>query len=208
MKRAMALLLAAVALAPVAAAPALLPLPSDSVYQSNAQFTDAQSRRFAWSTMRGQPQLVSMFYTSCKFVCPMIVDSGKAIEQSLSAGERARLGVTLISLDPKHDTPAVLARMRLQRDLDSARWTLARPDPQDVRAIAGLLGIRYRALADGEFNHTTVLVLLDADGRVIARTERVGGLPDPAFLAAVRRTLVPHSVNAAASGSGLLLRGN
>jgi len=205
MKRAMALLLVAAALAPVAAAPALLPLPRDSVYQSNAQFTDAQSRRFAWSTMRGHAQLVSMFYTSCKFVCPMIVDSGKAIEQSLSVGERARLGVTLISLDPKRDTPEVLARMRLQRDLDSARWTLARPDPQDVRAIAGLLGIRYRALADGEFNHTTVLVLLDADGRVIARTEHVGGLPDPAFLAAVRRTL---AVNAGASGSGPLPRGN
>jgi protein SCO1/2 len=127
MKRAMTLLLVAAALAPVAAAPTLPPLPSDSVYQSNAHFTDAQSRRFAWSTMRGQPQLVSMFYTSCKFVCPMIVDSGKAIEQSLSTGERARLGVTLITLDPTRDTPAVLARMRLQRDLDSARWTLAAP---------------------------------------------------------------------------------
>jgi protein SCO1/2 len=132
-----------------------------------------------------------MFYTSCKFICPLIVDSGKAIEQSLSAEERTRLGVTLISLDPEHDTPDVLARMRRERDLDPARWTLARPDPRDVRAIAGLLGVRYRALAGGEFNHTTVLVLLDADGRVVARTEKVGGLPDPTFLAAVRRTIAP-----------------
>jgi len=193
MKSVSLLLLAVATLAmPVLAAPTLPPVPRDSVYQSPAQFTDAQSRRFAWSSKRGQPQLVSMFYTSCKFVCPMIVDGGKAIEQSLSAEERARLGVTLISLDPKRDTPEVLARMRRERDLDPVRWTLARPDPQDVRAIAGLLGIRYRALADGEFNHTTVLVLLDADGRVIARTEHVGGLPDPAFLAAVRRTLAPQ----------------
>jgi protein SCO1/2 len=133
-----------------------------------------------------------MFYTTCRFVCPMIVDGAKSIQQSLSPDERARLGVTLISLDPKRDTPQVLARMQKERELDPASWTLARPDPQDVRAIAGLLGIRYRALADGEFNHTTVLVLLDADGRVIARTEGVGGLPDPAFLAAVRRTLSPQ----------------
>jgi protein SCO1/2 len=97
----------------------------------------------------------------------------------------------LISLDPKRDTPQVLARMQKERDLDRARWTLATPDPQDVRAIAGLLGIRYRELADGEFNHTTVLVLLDANGRMIARTEKVGGQPDPSFLAAVRRALVP-----------------
>lgn len=190
MKRALLLLSAVVAFAmPVAAVPTLSPLPRDSVYQSAAHFTDAESRRFAWSAKRGQPQLVSMFYTSCKFVCPLIVDGGKAIEQTLSAAERTRLGVTLISLDPGHDTPEVLARMMRERELDPARWTLARPDPKDVRAIAGLLGIRYRALNDGGFNHTTVLVLLDADGRVIARTERVGGLPDPAFLAAVRQTL-------------------
>lgn len=190
MKRAIALLSMVVAFAtPAAAESTTPPLPRDSVYQLAAHFTDAQSRRFAWDTKRGQPQLVSMFYTSCKFVCPMIVDGGKAIEQSLSPEERTRLGVTLISLDPKRDTPAVLARMRQERSLDPVRWTLARPDPQDVRAIAGLLGIRYRALADGEFNHTTVLVLLDAEGRVIARTEHVGGLPDPVFLAAVRRAL-------------------
>jgi protein SCO1/2 len=154
--------------------------------------TDAQAHRFAWGEQRGRAQLVSMFYTSCRFVCPMIVDGAKSIRQSLTDEERARLGVTLISLDPKRDTPQVLAHMQKERDLDGARWTLARPDPQDVRAIAGLLGIRYRELADGEFNHTTVLVLLDADGRVIARTEKVGGLPDPLFLAAVRRTLAPQ----------------
>jgi protein SCO1 len=193
MKMAIAMLLATVASAlpvPMPAPATAAPLPRDSVYQSTAQLTDAQAHRFAWGEQRGRAQLVSMFYTSCRFVCPMIVDGAKSIRQSLTDEERARLGVTLISLDPKRDTPQVLARMQKERDLDGARWTLARPDPQDVRAIAGLLGIRYRALADGEFNHTTMLVLLDADGRVIARTEKVGGLPDPLFLAAVRRTLV------------------
>jgi protein SCO1/2 len=119
----------------------------------------------------------------------MIVDGIKAIEQQLDGESRAHLGVTLISLDPARDTPDVLARTTGERNIDPARWTLARPDPKDVRSIAGLLGVRYRALADGEFNHNTVLVLLDADGRVVARIERVGGRPDPDFVAAVKRTL-------------------
>ena len=55
--------------------------------------------------------------------------------------------------------------------------------------MAGALGIRYRQLADGEFNHTSMLVLLDADGRILARTEQVGSQPDPEFVAAVRRAL-------------------
>lgn len=168
------------------------PLPADSVYQASIELTDTQSRHFAWGEKRGQPQLVSMFYTSCTFSCPMLVEAAKVVRQSLTADERARLGVTLISLDPKRDTPQVLARMQKARSIDEVNWTLARPAPRDVRKIAGLLGVRYRVLAGGDFNHTSVLVLLDADGRVVARTEELGGAPDPKFLAALRGSLAAH----------------
>jgi protein SCO1/2 len=190
MRQIFALMMASLAFA-VPATATEPPLPRDSVYQSSARLTDAQGRSFPWRAKRGDAQIVSMFYTSCKFVCPMIVQGAKGIEQQLDAEERAHLGVTLISLDPARDTPAVLARMARERGIDSPHWTLARPDPKDIRSIAGLLGVRYRALADGEFNHNTVLVLLDAEGRVVARTERVGGRPDPEFVGAIKRTLGP-----------------
>jgi protein SCO1 len=76
--------------------------------------------------------------------------------------------------------------MAVKRKVDPAKWTLAAPAADDVRKVAGLLGVRYRALGNGDFNHTSVLVLLDAQGRIVARTERVGSTPDPAFVAAVR----------------------
>jgi len=189
MKPLLLLLSTIVALTPVAfAAP---PLPRDSVYQLDVQLTDDRSRVASFRNLRGTPQVVSMLYTSCKFVCPMIVDSGKAIEQALTPAERSRIGFTMITFDPKRDTPQMLARVRRDHDLDASRWTLARPAGRDARTIAGLLGIRYRELADGDFNHTSALVLLDADGRIVARTERIGGLPDPTFLGAVRKTLAP-----------------
>jgi protein SCO1/2 len=46
--------------------------------------------------------------------------------------------------------------------------------------------VRYRELADGEFNHTSTLVLLDAEGRVLARTENIGAAGDKTFSDAVR----------------------
>ena len=60
---------------------------------------------------------------------------------------------------------------------------------EDVRAIAGVLGVRYRVLADGEFNHTGVLVLLDADGRIVARSSKTGGAVDPLFMDRIRAAL-------------------
>lgn len=187
------LLAVTIAFATLAAHGAPAPLPRDSVYQADIPILGDRGERFAWRDQRGQPQIVSMLYTSCRFTCPMLVDGAKAVQASLPPDERARLHVTFISLDPARDNVAKLAQLRAERGLDGAQWTLARVEPADVRTIASLLGVRYRALADGDFNHTSVLVLLDAHGRVVARTERVGGAPDAQFVAAVRATLRAHA---------------
>lgn len=185
-----ALLLANVAMA-VAATPAATPLPRDSVYQLPLSLTDQSGHVADWRAHRGKPQLVTMFYTSCPYMCPLIVDAAKTIDKKLTPTQRQRLDVLLISLDPEHDTPAALESLAKKRSLDSVRWTLAAPAPGNVRAAAGVLGIRYRKLADGSFNHTSALLLLDADGRIVARTEQIGGPPDPQFLDAVRKTTGP-----------------
>jgi protein SCO1/2 len=188
---ALAALLCGPLLASAASAPArLAPLPKDSVYQLPAPMTDQSGRRFDWRARRGSPHVVSMIYSNCKFICPLLIDSGKAVQKNLSPAQRSRLRLLYISMDPKRDTPKALAALAVSRKLD-ANWTLARPEESDVRAIAGVLGVRYRQLADGEFNHTSVLTLLDADGRVLARTEQIGAVPDPGFLAAVRSATTP-----------------
>ena len=165
------------------------PLPRDSLYQLSLPLTDQDGRRSDWRTRRGKPQLVAMFYTSCQYICPLIVDSGKAIEHQLDATQQKNLGILLISMDPKNDDPATLKTVVDKRKIDTRRWTLASPPEKDVRAVAGVLGIRYRQLADGGFNHSSALVLLDAEGRILARTERMGSDPDPEFVAAVRKAL-------------------
>ena len=129
-----------------------------------------------------------MFYTSCQYICPLIVDSGKAVEHALTPAERARLGILLISMDPKRDTPAALLSVANQRKLDPTRWSLASPRADDVRSVAGVLGVRYRALADGEFNHTSTLVLSTA--KAVSCPHRENRQSDrPGFMVAVRRAL-------------------
>ena len=167
------------------------PLPPDSVYQLQAQMVDQAGHAQAWRAQRGKPRLVSMFYTSCPYMCPLIVDSGKAVERQLTPAERDRIGITLVSLDPARDTPKALQALAGKRQLDANRWSLLAPREDDVRAIAGVLGVRYRKLDNGEFNHSSELILLDADGRILARSDKVGTVPDPEFVAQVRRALAP-----------------
>jgi len=122
-------------------------------------------------------------------MCPLIVDSGKAVQHALTPAEQTKLHIMLISMDPKRDTPAALMAIANKRKLDPARWSLASPRANDVRGVAGVLGVRYRQLADGEFNHTSALLLLDRDGRIVARTEQIGSVADPEFIQAVHRVV-------------------
>lgn len=164
-------------------------LPSDSVYQLPLPLTDQHGKRWDWRSRRGKPQLVAMFYSSCRYICPLIVESGKAVDRALTPAQRARLGIMLISMDPARDTPAALAKVAKDRRITDKRWALASPKPADVRSVAGVLDVRYRQLSDGEFNHTSALILLDANGRIIARTDEMGSDVDPDFIARVRSVL-------------------
>ncbi len=115
----------------------------------------------------------------------MLFEAIKNVEAALPAESRQRLSVGLISLDPKRDTPAALKKTASQRGADETRWRLYRAEEADVRKLAATLGIQFRQLSGGEFNHSTVLILLDAQGRVIARTEKIASI-DPVFMKAVR----------------------
>lgn len=177
---------------PATAANAEKPLPSDSVYQLSVVLIDQDGKGFDWRSRRGEPQLVTMFYTSCPYMCPLIIDSGKGVEKALTAEEREHLHLLFISMDPSKDTPTALMALAKQRKLDTQRWTLASPQEQVVSSVAGVLGVRYRKLANGDFNHTGELILLARDGRILARTDKIGSTPDPEFLAAVRKALDQH----------------
>lgn len=163
-------------------------LPSDSVYQLPVALTDQDGTQRDFAALPRSVRVVSMFYANCPYVCPMIVETIKRSEAALTPVERARLHVLLVSLDPERDTPAALKKVAALRKIDEARWRLARTDAASVRKLAAVLGIQYRQLENREFNHSSALILLDADGRVLARSSRLGET-DPDFVAALRRAL-------------------
>lgn len=164
--------------------PAQTEFPGNSVYQLKIPLVDQDARKTRWDEAPKGPRIVSMFYSSCDFVCPMLFEAIKIVEAGLPPESRQRLSVGLVSLDPQRDTPAVLKKTASQRSIDETRWRLYRADAADVRTLAATLGIQYRQLTGGEFNHSTVLVLLDAQGRVMARTEKISAV-DPVFMKAV-----------------------
>jgi protein SCO1/2 len=153
-------------------------LPGESLYQLEAQLTTQQGLHAGLDLDRGHPTLIAMFYGSCPAACPMLIDAMQAYEAELDAASRARLRVLLVSFDAARDTPPQLERIARLHRADAARWTFASADERDARRIAALLGVSYRRLADGDYEHSLLITLLDGEGRILGSTTRLVGDAD------------------------------
>ncbi len=145
-----------------------------SLYDLPGDWTDQRGQAFPLAALRGRPQLIALVYTSCAATCPLIVAELQRIEAALTLVQRAELGVVLVSLDPDRDTPGMLSAYARRSQMDSARWVLLRGSDAAVRALAGVLDERYRRLAGGEIAHTNGITLLDREGVMRHRQERLG----------------------------------
>ena len=166
--------------------------PRKSVYQMDLALTDQEGRKSNWHDApppQFNARVVSMFYSNCDMVCPMLFESIRVLETGLAALAVKHLQVSLITLDPERDDVPALKKSLTARGGDPLRWTLYRTDLQNVRKMAGLLGVQYRKLSSGEFNHSTPLILLDSQGIELARTEQIAK-PDPGFAKAAAKALV------------------
>ncbi len=177
--------LALALLLPLAAAASPPALPSDSLYQLDTPLVTQDGKPARLGLYRGRPVLVTMFYGSCPHVCPTLIAALRRMERMLSPAERAQLRVLLVSLDPERDTPAALRELAARHRAELARWSFAQTPAPEVRRLAAALGIQYRKLPDGEFNHATVITLLDAEGRILARSTGITR-PDDGFMQALR----------------------
>ena len=165
----LALLLAA---APVAVAD--LGYPPQSIYHLNAKLVDQSGATRGLDMYRGHPVLVTMFYGSCTAACPLLIDTLRSFERSLTPAERARVRVVLISIDPEHDTTESLRTLATTRRIDLSRWTLVNAEEATVRKIAAVLNIQYRRLPDGNYNHASVISLLTPAGEIAAQSSVLG----------------------------------
>lgn len=151
---------------------------SGSLYQLEATYTGDDSRPFTLGQLRGRPVVLAMFFASCTYACPMIVADMTRIRDGLPEHLRSQAALVLVSFDVKRDTPAVLARYRKDRQLDG-QWTLLRGDDGPVRELAALLGVKFKQEADGQFAHSNLIAILNAEGEVVhQRAGLKGGLED------------------------------
>jgi protein SCO1/2 len=148
------------------------------LYQLDSTWDSDAGRTIRLEVLRGRPQVVAMFFTQCEFACPLLVNDMKRIEAALPESIRQQTDFLLVSFDSARDTPEVLRAYRSRLKLPLERWTLLTGRPEDIRELAALLGVNYRQDARGQFAHSNLITLLNAEGEVIAQQNGLNLAPD------------------------------
>jgi protein SCO1/2 len=169
-----------------AAAGALAGEPDDrDLYQLSMALTDQSGSPTTLDVHRGHPAVVTMFYATCPHACPALIADLRRIDGRLTPTARAAARYLLVSLDAAGDSPQVMRELATLHGLDLERWTLARAGSEaDVRRLAAALGVKYRRLPDGSFNHTSLVTVLDRGG-VVRHQEEGLGVPHDETVAAL-----------------------
>jgi protein SCO1/2 len=139
---------------------------TDSVFNITDNWTAADGKTFQLSKLGGKPTVVAMVYTSCQYVCPLTVQNIKRIERSLTAAQAGKVNFALFTFDPQRDTPAKLTEFAKLHSITSPSWVLAQGSEGAVRKLAVTLGIKYKKVQSGDYEHDATISILDSNGVV------------------------------------------
>lgn len=169
--------------APAAAAP----LTDKSIYQVESTWTSDLGKEVKLAQLRGRVQIVTLFFATCNYACPILVHDLKQIEAGLATAGITNVGFVLITIDPERDTVERLHSYREQRKLDD-KWLLARGGSEDVLEIAALLGVKFKREANGQYAHSNVITVINAEGEIVH--QQIGLNVDPTeTIVAVKKQL-------------------
>jgi protein SCO1/2 len=146
--------------------------PEPAVLMPRYLLMDPQGRAVTIDDFRGRYQLVTFGFISCPDVCPTTLLEFKQVLELLG-GKAARLQPIFITIDPERDTRQILREYTGAFD---ARILGLTGSPELVRRAADSFRIQYEKVREPgakpenyTMNHTAGMVLLDTQGRFLAR---------------------------------------
>jgi len=171
--------------------PARQAMPGMSIYHLDSDWTMQSGKVTKLGSLRGTPVLAAMIYTHCVDVCPLITEKMRQIDGALPKGLQNKLKLVLFSMDWKRDDPLQLRIFASQHRLDLQQWTLFHGDENAVRELAAVLGVNFYRSANGDFQHSIAIFLLNSDGVVAAQQIDLNKSPSE-MVTAIRHLLVGH----------------
>lgn len=188
--------------------PAQIALDAEQVYEisqdaiggqvGNYVVQDLNGDPLALTELRGRPVVVSLIYTSCASICPVMTDHlADAVKEARKVLGPDSFSVLTFGFDASGDKPARMRAFSNLHGLDGlGEWYVASADADTTEAFLADLGFSWREAA-GSFDHPSQTTILDAEGKVY-RQLYGEEFPLPVFMVPLKELVLGRTTNSVA----------
>jgi protein SCO1/2 len=149
------LALAAVSCTSIKPLPVMGRIPQFDLTASTGQGFDSR-------TLDGHIWVANFIYTTCDGPCPMMSHQMRGIQESTTSTPDVKL--VSFTVDPKHDTPEVLAKYSKFFKADGSRWYFLTGEMSRLNDL-GLNSFKVNGV-NGDLSHSTRFVLVDGKRQI------------------------------------------
>jgi protein SCO1/2 len=138
--------------------------------------TDQSGATVTRESLRGQIWITDFIFTRCKGPCPLM--TARMLEMQKALTKTPDVKLVSVTVDPDHDTPAVLQAYAEAIHADPARWKFLTGNPDAIRKMVTQGFMQHLEEENGEPVHGTMFLVVDGNGMV--RSARM--LEDPELI--------------------------
>lgn len=139
----------------------------DLLNQDNVKVTN--------ETYKGKVYVLEFFFSTCPTICPKMNQSMLVIEKMFFGNPN--FGIVSITIDPEHDTQAVLKSHRELLGVKSSNWNFLTGDKKYIFDLANKgfnLYAGENKKVTGGFEHSGLFALIDKKGNIRCRKDNYG----------------------------------
>lgn len=125
--------------------------------------------------IKGKLVIMNYIFTNCPDICPINTNNMRLIQERLKKENITNVELVSLSFDPGNDTPEVLTKFAMVRNLELNNWEFLTGDKTATDAVinkAGVIAIPSDStiFKDGRkiyyYIHTDRISLIDTEGRI------------------------------------------
>lgn len=136
------------------------------------ELTDQNNKKISNTDYLGKVYVVEFFFSTCPTICPIMNQNMLKLQEEFYGNPA--FGIASITIDPEHDTPAVLKAHADQLGVKNYNWHFLTGDKKYIYDLA-LKGFNLYAGENnkqaGGFEHSGLFALIDKEGNIRCRKD-------------------------------------
>jgi protein SCO1/2 len=143
----------------------------DTLYHTipSFRFTDQDGQAFGDADLNNKIYIANFFFTSCPSICPEMQTLMKMVHDVDDFKQLEDLKLVSFTVDPEHDSVAVLKQFEKDIKADSHRWKFLTGNRDSIYKIAYdgyMANAGPDSAAPGGFLHSDLVFLIDRERRI------------------------------------------